>query len=91
MRSYTIEILPTASKELLSLPGAIQKRIGKKIDSLKGNPRPAGVKALKGQHGDFYRVRVGDYRILYEIRDKILLVIVIKVGHRREVYRKANL
>lgn len=91
MGPYTIEILPTARKELLSLPGAIQKRIGKKIDSLQDNPRPAGVKALKGKRGDFYRLRVGDYRILYEIRDKVLLVIVIKVGHRREVYRKARL
>ena len=91
MGSYTIEILPTARKELLSLPGAIRKRIGHKIDSLKNNPRPAGVKALKGQRGNFYRLRVGDYRILYEIKDKVLLVIVIKVGHCREVYRKARL
>jgi mRNA interferase RelE/StbE len=89
--SYTIEILPTARKELLSLPGAVQKRIGKKIDSLKDNPRPAGIKALKGQRGDFYRLRVKDYRIPYEIRDKVLLVIVIKVGHRREAYRRAKL
>lgn len=91
MGSYTIEILPTARKVLLSLPGAVQERRGKKIDSLKDNPRPAGAKALKGKRGDFYRLRVGDYRILYQIRNKVLLVIVIKVGHRREVYRKVKL
>jgi mRNA interferase RelE/StbE len=91
VRSYTIEILPTARKELLSHPGTIQKRIGQKIDSLKNNARPTGVKALKSKRGDFYRLRVGDYRILYEIRDKLLLIIVIKIGHRREVYRKIQL
>ena len=91
MRSYTIEILPTARRELLSLPGTIQKRVGQKIDSLKNNARPAGVKALKSKRGDFYGLRVGDYRILYEIRDKLLLIIVIKIGNRREVYRKLQL
>jgi len=89
--SYTLEILPTARRDLLSLPGPIQKRIGHKIESLKNNARPAGVKALKSKRGDFYRLRVGDYRILYEIRDKVLLIIVIKIGHRREVYRKIQL
>jgi len=59
VRSYTIEILPTARRELLSLPGTIQKRIGQKIDSLKNNARPTGVKALKSKRGDFYRLRVG--------------------------------
>lgn len=91
MGSYSIEILPTARRELLSLPRPIQKRIGQKIDSLKNNARPAGVKALKSKHGDFFRLRVGDYRILYEIRDKLLLIIVVKIGHRREVYRKIQL
>jgi mRNA interferase RelE/StbE len=55
------------------------------ISSLQSNPRPAGCKKLAG-NADYYRIRVGDYRVLYEIRDRVLLVLVIKVGHRREVY-----
>ncbi len=87
METYQIKILPTAQKELASFPRAIQKRIGKKIDSLEENPRPPGVKMLKGKLGNFYRLRVGDYRILYEIKSEALLVVVIKIGHRREIYR----
>lgn len=87
MQTYQIKILPTAQRELAALPPAIRKRIGKKIGSLEENPRPPGVKMLKGKRGDFYRLRVGDYRILYEIKSGTLLVVVIKIGHRREVYR----
>ena len=87
METYQIKILPTAQKELASLPKAIRVRIGKKIDSLQTNPNPQGVKLLKGKGREAYRVRVGDYRILYQIKREILLVIVIKIGHRREVYR----
>ena len=56
------------------------------MDSLATNPRPHGVVKLSGQ--DAYRLRAGDYRIVYEIHDRILLVVVLDVGHRREVYRK---
>ena len=87
METYQIKILPTAQKELASVSEVIRKRIGKKIDSLEKNPRPSGVKMLKGKRGDFYRLRVGDYRILYQIKSETLLVVVIKIGHRREVYR----
>ena len=87
METYRIEILPTAQKELASLPKAIRIRIGKKIDSLQTNPTPQGVKLLKGKDREAYRVRVGDYRILYQIKKDILTVLVIKIGHRREVYR----
>ncbi len=88
MSLYQIEFLPCARKELSSLHRDAQKRIGRKIDSLSINPRPHGVEKLEGKRGSFYRLRVGDYRILYEIQDEILLVLVIKVGHRREVYRR---
>ena len=64
METYQIKILPTAQKELASLPNAIRVRIGKKIDSLQTNPNPQGVKLLKGKGREAYRVRVGDYRIL---------------------------
>jgi len=87
LKTYQVKILSTAQKELASLPGAIQKRIGKKIDSLQETPRHPGTRMLKGQRNDFYRLRVGDYRILYEIKSETLLVVVIKIGHRRNVYR----
>jgi mRNA interferase RelE/StbE len=87
LKTYQIKILPTAEKELASLPKAIRIRIGKKIDSLQTNPTPQGVKLLKGKEREAYRVRVGDYRILYQIKKDILTVLVIRIGHRREVYR----
>ncbi|HSB05878.1 MAG TPA: type II toxin-antitoxin system RelE/ParE family toxin [Thermodesulfobacteriota bacterium] len=87
METYRIKILPTAQKELASLPKTIQIRIGKKIDSLQTNPTPQGVKLLKGKEREAYRVRVGDYRILYQIKKDVLTVLVIKIGHRSEVYR----
>ena len=87
MKTYQIKILPTAQKDLASLPKAIRVRIGKKIDSLQTNPNPQGTKLLKGKGREAYRVRVGDYRILYQIQREILTILVIKIGHRREVYR----
>jgi mRNA interferase RelE/StbE len=63
-----------------------QARLGRRIESLADNPRPQGVKKLAGED-DFYRVRVGDYRIVYQIRDKSLLVLIVRLGHRSEVYR----
>jgi mRNA interferase RelE/StbE len=63
-----------------------QARLGRRIESLADNPRPQGVKKLAGED-DFYRVRMGDYRIVYQIRDKSLLVLIVRLGHRSEVYR----
>ena len=87
MKPYQVKILPSAQKELASLPKAIRVRTGKKIDSLQTNPNPQGDKLLKGKGREAYRVRVGDYRILYQIQREILTILVIKIGHRREVYR----
>jgi len=61
-------------------------RVARKIDSLAGDPRPAGVEKPRGAE-DLWRVRVGDDRIIYTIRDEVLLVLVVRIGHRREVYR----
>ena len=85
-RRYQLQLLPTAQRELLKLPAKIRVRVADAIRSLQANPRPAGCKKLAG-NANYYRIRVGDYRVLYEIRDRVLLVLVIKVGHRREVYR----
>jgi mRNA interferase RelE/StbE len=80
-------VLPTAQRELAKLPRAIARRIAAAIDALAGDPRPAGVRKLAGGAGDAWRIRVGDYRVLYEIRDAELLVTVVKLAHRRRVYR----
>jgi mRNA interferase RelE/StbE len=85
-RRYQLQLLPTAQRELLKLPAKIRVRVTDAIRSLQAIPRPAGCRKLAG-NADYYRIRVGDYRVLYEIRDRVLLVLVIKVGHRREVYR----
>lgn len=83
---YTIQIKRSAVKALQGLPGHTQAQIRKQIDSLAENPRPVGAQALRGYRG-FFRLRVGDYRIIYQVEDPRLLVLVVRIGHRREVYR----
>jgi mRNA interferase RelE/StbE len=84
---YTITTLPSALRALQSFPRNVRERIYEKIDSLAENPRPPGIKALQGSQKGYLRLRVGDYRILYRIEDDRLLVVVVTIGHRREVYR----
>jgi mRNA interferase RelE/StbE len=81
---YTVLILPSAQKQLNKLPNAIATRIEDKMMELEQDPRPPGCKKLKGR--DAYRIRIGDYRVIYEIHDGKLIVTVITIGHRREVY-----
>ena len=83
---YSIEFLRTALKELSKLPLEVQQRIADRIDELKTNPYPPGIKALKNGDGRL-RFRVGDYRVIYRIEADNLVIIVIKVGHRRNIYR----
>jgi mRNA interferase RelE/StbE len=82
---YAVFLKRSAEKELEILPQDIQQRIIKRLLSLKEDPRPLGVKKLLG--GERYRLRVGDYRVLYAIDDYRHLVEISAVGHRREVYR----
>jgi mRNA interferase RelE/StbE len=82
---YAVFLKRSAEKELEILPQDIQQRIIKRLLSLKEDPRPRGVKKLLG--GERYRLRVGDYRVLYTIDDYRHLIEVSAVGHRREVYR----
>jgi mRNA interferase RelE/StbE len=84
---YLLRIAPRAERDLARLPEAVRSRIVARIRLLASDPRPHGTKKLSGEE-DFYRVRVGDYRIVYEIQDKRLVVLVAKVGHRRAVYRR---
>lgn len=83
--AYRVEIITSAAEEIRKLETKTQKRVGRKIEQLKENPRPAGCNKLKG--GDeLYRVRVGDFRIIYQINDRVFLVIVVKFGDRKDCY-----
>ena len=85
MGSYRIEVKRTAAKEIGDLPKADCRRVVAKIELLARDPRPHGAEKLSG--ADKYRVRQGDYRILYEIDDSAQSVTIVKVGNRREIYR----
>jgi mRNA interferase RelE/StbE len=84
--SYTVQIKRSAEKAIASLPNAVRRRIDQHILALAVNPRPQGAIRLQGVSG-VWRLRVGDYRIIYDIRDRELVVLVIHVAHRREAYR----
>ena len=86
MASYELLIKASAAKELEALPRKDRERVLAKIRSLAGNPRPHGTEKLSG--GEKYRLRQGDYRVLYSIDDAGATVTIVKIGHRREVYRK---
>jgi mRNA interferase RelE/StbE len=83
---YLVEIKRAAEKELDRLPEQIRARILAKLLSLEEEPRPRGVKRLWGE--DSYRLRIGDYRVLYTVDDDSQAVTIYAVGHRREVYRR---
>ena len=82
---YALDIKPSARRELESLSDDLIARIVPKIDSLAVNPRPFGSKKLRG-YKDLWRIRVGDYRIVYIIDDERNVVNVTRVAHRRDVY-----
>lgn len=82
---YNIQISRSAQKQLAKINNPFFKAISEKILALKTNPRPPGCKKLKGKES--WRIRVADYRIIYEIKDDILQIIVIDVDHRKQVYR----
>jgi mRNA interferase RelE/StbE len=83
--TYDVLVIRSAEKQLDALPSAIHERISSRILSLEVNPRARGVKKLSGK--EEYRLRVGDYRVLFTVDDSTKLVKIIAVGHRREVYR----
>ena len=82
---HAVEFLPSAARALGKLDPAVQRRIARRIDRLAEDPRADAVK-LRGTDV-VWRVRVGDYRVLYAIEDQRLVVLVIKIAHRRDVYR----
>ena len=87
MARYSLEIKPSAGKELDALDDALFARIDRKIMALAENPRPPGCKKLKG-YKDQWRIRVGDYRVVYTVDDQKLLVEVTRIRHRRDVYKQ---
>lgn len=84
--AYEVRLKPSAERALRKLPTQVRSRIGGRLDALSGNPRPSGCEKLSGED-DLYRVRVGDYRIVYQVADKVLVVLVVTIGHRDDVYR----
>ncbi|MGO8680060.1 MAG: type II toxin-antitoxin system RelE family toxin [Limisphaerales bacterium] len=82
---YQVILPKSVQKEMDHLPDEIANRILARLAGLETNPRPADVKKLKGR--DAWRIRVGDYRVIYEIHDRVLQIIIVTIGHRREVYR----
>lgn len=83
---YTITLTPRAAKELRALARSDQERLARRIEGLALNPRPYGVRKLAGEN-NLYRIRIGDFRVVYAIEDRRLVVMVIRIGHRREVAR----
>lgn len=87
MARYDVTVRPSVARDLRGIPQADVRRILARIEALREDPRPPGSEKLSAQGR--YRVRQGNYRILYTIADAELIVEVVKVGHRREVYREA--
>jgi mRNA interferase RelE/StbE len=85
--TYRIEVKPQAEKALARTPHPHRRRIARAIDALARAPRPSGCVKLVGAD-DVYRIRVGDYRILYQVMDKVLIIHIIRIGHRKDVYRR---
>jgi mRNA interferase RelE/StbE len=84
--AYQIAFSRRANRELSELPTQIRLRLRPRIEALSLNPRPVGSKKLAGRE-DLWRVRVGDYRVVYEVHDRILYVLIVRLAHRRDVYR----
>ena len=83
---YSIQFTSRARRDLEGLDRTAQLRLRTHIDRLVVNPIPAGAKKLHGNE-PYYRIRVGDYRVVYQVESKQLVVIVVKIGHRKEIYR----
>jgi mRNA interferase RelE/StbE len=83
---YRVQIAPRAVRQLGKLPTSVQERIVRRIDRLAADPRPRGSIKLQGED-ELYRIRVGVYRVIYQVRDDELVVMILRAGHRRDIYR----
>jgi mRNA interferase RelE/StbE len=86
---YTVRISPAAQRQFRALPTGVQDRIQPKIDALAQDPRPPGAKKLAAET-ELYRIRIGDHRVVYAIQDDALLVRVLAVGHRSDIYKRRS-
>lgn len=84
--AYEIEVAPATARQLRKLDPSSRRRVQAAIELLATEPRPPGATKLVGGAGE-WRVRTGDLRVVYEIHDRVLVVLVVAVGHRREIYR----
>jgi mRNA interferase RelE/StbE len=84
---YTIEFKNSALKELRKLPKEFSEQIARDINDLSKNPRPHGHKKLEGNE-NLYRIRSGNFRVIYQIQDKMLIILIIRIGDRKEVFKK---
>ena len=84
---YSICWKATAEKQLKTLPKAVIKAVLVTVEDLATNPYPPNTKKLKGSDKAYFRVRTGDYRIIYEVRNQELIINIIEVGHRKDIYR----
>ena len=83
---YRIEFARKAERDFKALSKPIQSRLARRIDLLAENPFPQGIRKLAGEE-DLYRLRVGNYRIIYQVQGRRLVVLIVGIGHRRDVYR----
>lgn len=86
MAFYSVEITASAEKQLARLPKADRVRVAGTIVGLAAVPRPRGCRQLRGQE-DVYRIRVGVHRVIYSIEERLIVVLILKIGHRKDVYR----
>jgi mRNA interferase RelE/StbE len=84
---YEVEISESAEKSLEKIPKKDRLKILENIDTLEQDPIPAGSVKLKGYKEALYRIRSGDYRVIYSIKHSVLIILIVEVGHRREIYR----
>ncbi len=85
--SYRVEFTPIAARQLGKLPRPIQRRIQGVVELLQTNPRPPKATRLKGDLAGLYRIRTGDYRVVYLIQDKKLVICIVRIGDRKDIYR----
>ncbi|MBA2335535.1 MAG: type II toxin-antitoxin system mRNA interferase toxin, RelE/StbE family [Blastocatellia bacterium] len=87
MSRYAVEVLPAARRQVKKLSSDAYRLVRPVIRSLAENPRPNGYKPLHGKLKGLYRIDAGNYRVVYQIKDDVLIVVVVKVANRRDVYR----
>lgn len=85
--AYTVLISPRARRDIRKQSSEVQRQIISRLEGLERDPRPSGVRKLSGEE-NLYRIRMGNYRILYQVRDQVLIVLVVGVGDRKEIYRR---